>query len=89
MPNGQPGDSRRGAFDQNGAFLFDNVPPGAYKLYAFDGVPDGVWDDSDLVKQISNLGADISLAEEETKAVDVRLLLKSDLVPTLKKLGLE
>lgn len=45
--------------------------PAAYKLYAFECVPDGRVVDSELVKQISKLGADISPVEEETKAVDV------------------
>ena len=47
------------------------------------------WENSDFMKELSGKGTEIRLAEGEIKETDIPLLLKSDLAPTLKKLGLE
>jgi hypothetical protein len=89
IPEKPQGDTRVGLFDQNGSFSFDNLAPGAYKLYAFQEVPEGSWEDPDFVKEIKNGGVDIQLSEGDVQSTEVPLLLKADLGPTLKKLGLE
>ncbi len=89
VPNGAPGKARLAIFDQNGEFSLRDLAPGAYKLYAFEGVPDGAWEDPDLMKELSGAGMEIPLTEGEVKSVEVPLLLKATLAATLKKLGLE
>jgi hypothetical protein len=82
-------DVRQATLDQTGMFSFGDVRPGAYKLYAFEGAPDGVWEDPDFMKEFSAAGVEIHLDEGEVKSTDVPLIPKSDLMPVLKKLGLE
>jgi hypothetical protein len=89
IPDDVLGEARLATFDQTGTFSFDDLAPGAYKLYAFEDVPDGAWEDSAFMKEISGAGMEIQLAEGERKSADVPFLAKSDLAPTLKKLGLE
>jgi hypothetical protein len=48
--------SRRDSFhevttDQNGRFHFENVPPGDYKLFAWDDVEPNVWFDPEFLKK--------------------------------------
>ncbi len=89
VPNGAPGEARLAAFDQSGAFSFSDIAPGNYKLYAFEAVPDGAWEDSDFMKEVSGAGMDIQLAEGEVKSAEPPLVLASTLAATLKKLGME
>lgn len=89
IPTGQTGQPRRAAFDQNGNFTLGDLAPGEYKLYAFEGLPDGAWEDPEFLKEVSSLGTGIGLAEGETRNLEVDLLSKSALAPILKKLGLE
>jgi hypothetical protein len=42
--------ARLGTFDQTGTFTFQDLAPGNYRLYAFEGVPGGAWEDSDFMK---------------------------------------
>jgi hypothetical protein len=83
------GETCLGIVDQNGGFYFDNLAPGAYKLFAFEQVPDGLWEDPDFLKEIKNKAVDIRLSEEDAQSKEVQLLLKADLAPILRKLGLE
>jgi hypothetical protein len=81
--------TRVARFDQNGAFTIDAVVPGAYVLYAFEGIPEGAWEDKDLLKELVGKGTELQLGEGERKALDLPLLLKSDLAPVLSTLGIE
>ncbi len=83
------GDVRQATLDQTGMFSFGDVRPGTYKLYAFEGAPDGAWEDPDFMKEFSAAGVEIHLDEGESKNADVPLIPKSDLMPVLKKLGIE
>jgi hypothetical protein len=87
IPVGAP--ARLGTFDQTGTFAFQDLAPGMYKLYAFESVPDGAWEDSDFMKEFAGAGREIRLAEGEVKSADVPLISKSDLALALKKLGME
>jgi hypothetical protein len=89
MPVGSADEVRKATLDQTGAFSFGDVRPGTYKLYAFEGAPDGVWEDPDFMKEFSAAGVEIHLDEGESKNGDVPLIPKSDLMPVLKKLGIE
>jgi len=87
IPNGAP--ARLGTFDQTGAFTFRDLPPGTYKLYAFEGLPDGAWEDPEFKKELRDAGVVVQLREGEVKNADVPLISLSDLAPILKKLGME
>lgn len=84
------GQARLADFDQSGTFIFDNpLPPGDYKLFAFEAVPDGAWEDPDFMKETAALATEIKLAEGEVRNADIPLLSRSQLAPVLKKLGME
>ena len=87
LPSGAQ--ARLGKFDQTGTFTFEDLVPRIYKLYAFEGVPDGAWEDSDFMKEFARAGIEIRLAEGEVKSADVPVISKADLALTLKKLGME
>ena len=89
IPERTQGETRTSFLDQNGGFSFDNLAPGAYRLYAFEGVPEGSWEDPDFVKEIKDRGVDIQLSEGDVQSTEVPLLLRSDLAPILRRLGLE
>ena len=89
IPAGAAGEVQQATLDQTGAFTFGDLRPGTYKLYAFEGAPDGVWEDPDFLKEFSAAGMEIHLDEGESKNADAPLIPKSDLAPVLKKLGLE
>ncbi len=89
LPKGAPGDARLATFDQNGTFSLSDIPPGKYTLYAFEAVPNGAWEDSAFIQEVSGSGNEIELVEGDVRSVDVPLLLKSKLAPLLTKLGME
>ncbi len=89
IPAGAGDEVRQATLDQTGAFSFGDLRPGTYKLYAFEGAPDGVWEDPGFMKEFSAAGVEIHLDEGEAKNADVPLIPKSDLAPVLKKLGLD
>ena len=89
IPKSAPGDARLATFDQNGTFSLSDIPPGTYTLYAFEGVPNGAWEDSAFMQEVSGSGTEIELVEADVRTVDLPVLLKSKLAPILKKLGME
>jgi hypothetical protein len=76
-------------FDQNGVFSLDAIPPGSYKLYAFEKVPDGVWLDPDFLKEIETKGTAVDAAEDDANTIQLPLILKADTDRVLTKLGIE
>jgi hypothetical protein len=89
LPKSVPGNARLATFDQNGTFSLSDIPPGTYTLYAFEGVPNGAWEDSAFMQEVSGSGTEIELIEGDVRSIDVPVLLKSKLAPILKKLGME
>jgi hypothetical protein len=83
---GQP---RLGTFDQTHQFLFQDIPPGAYKLYAFDGVPGGAWEDAEFMKEVGSSATDLDLGEGDVKSVEIPVFPKADMARIVKKLGME
>jgi len=89
VPKAAPGDARLATLDQNGTFSLSDIPPGTYTLYAFEGVPNGAWEDSAFMREVSGSGTEIELVEGDVRTVDLPVILKSKLAPILKKLGME
>ena len=89
IPKDQPTDAKLARFDQNGAFTFEDLPPGSYALYAFEGVPEGAWEDAAFLKEVAAKAASVELMESETRGLDLPLLTKKELAATLQKLGME
>jgi len=89
VPKAAPGVARLATFDQNGTFSLSDIAPGKYTLYAFEGAPNGAWEDAAFMQEVSGSGKEIELIEGDVQNVDVPLLLKSNLETILKKLGME
>lgn len=53
--------------DQNGAYRFNNLPPGEYLLVATDDVEQGEWFDPAFLASVRDKGLRITLAEGEEK----------------------
>lgn len=70
-PRGQDRLSQKVATDQYGHFLLRGLPPGEYKLFCWDEVEDGAWEDPDFLKAFENQGQKVSLREADSKTVDI------------------
>ncbi len=75
--------------DQNGALTIGNIAPGAYRLFAFESVPDEAWMDAEFWKEIRSKGVELSISEGESKTVVTPLVLKSEIAGLLSRLGME
>jgi hypothetical protein len=82
-------DTRPAVFDQNGVFSIESIPPGSYKLYAFENVPEGIWLDPDFLKQVESAGVAFEAAEGDAKTIQPPLLGKAETDRILAKLGID
>jgi hypothetical protein len=57
--------------DQYGHFLLRGIPPGDYKIFCWDEVEDGAWEDPDFLKPFEKQGQTISLEEADLKSADI------------------
>lgn len=66
---------------EQGRFVFKGVPPGSYRLFAFDEVEPNAWLDPDFLKPVESLGEPISLAEGEQATRQLTLVPSDALLP--------
>jgi len=57
--------------DAEGRFEIPNVPPGDYRVIAWDIVEEGVWQDLGFMRQFEDAGAPVRVAEGTRSAVEV------------------
>ena len=81
--------TRVAAFDQYGTFALDSIAPGGYHLYAFENMPEGSWEDMDLLREISDKGLALRFEEGDAERVEVPLIRHSDLATLLARLGID
>ena len=82
-------ESHLGVLDQSGGFTVKKaVRPGDYILYAFEGVPDGAWNDMEFMKEIEGKGVRIKVGEGDVKTFEVPLISESDTAALLTRLGM-
>ena len=58
-------------------------------LYAFENMPEGSWEDMDLLREISDKGLALRFEEGDAERVEVPLIRHSDLAALLARLGIE
>jgi protocatechuate 3,4-dioxygenase beta subunit len=49
--------------DPSGRFHFDRVPPGDYKVFAWDDLSDGAWQDPDFIRAYEDRGTPVRVGE--------------------------
>jgi Carboxypeptidase regulatory-like domain len=60
--------------DPSGRFRFDRVPPGDYKIFAWDEVSDGAWQDPDFLRIYEERGTPIQAREAATDTARVQVI---------------
>jgi hypothetical protein len=66
--------NRSALTDAQGKFTLVNLPPGDYKLFAWEDVENGAWTDPDFLKSIEAQGKPITLHEGEVSDVELKAL---------------
>jgi hypothetical protein len=64
--------------DQNGGFSFKAIAPGSYKLFAWDNVEPGAWQDPEFLAPLETKGKSVSLKENDVSTADLDLLKTED-----------
>jgi len=75
--------------DQNGVYSIGNIAAGAYRLFAFESVPEEAWVDAEFWKEIRSKGADLHISEGESRNAEVPLVTRPEIAPLLSRLGME
>ncbi len=65
---------RTGATNASGQFRLERVAPGDYKLFAWDEVGDGDWQDPDFMRQYEDRGRPVRIAEGTTERVSLTVM---------------
>ena len=60
--------------DDSGAFQLKGLAPGEYKLFSFERVEEGAWQDAEFIKLFENLGTALRVAEGKRLTVDLKLI---------------
>ena len=60
--------------DARGRYTFDNIWPGAYKLFAWEAIAYNGWLDQNLLKKYEQDGHPVQLRESGRETVDARLI---------------
>jgi hypothetical protein len=58
---------------QDGKFALKSIPPGKYRIYAWEGIEDGAWYDPDFIGRYENQGESASFESGERKTMSLRL----------------
>jgi hypothetical protein len=58
----------------NGKFEFRGVTPGDYQLFSWDNIDEHEWDDPEFMKPFKTRGVSVSVAEGDTKSVDLTVI---------------
>ena len=60
--------------DTSGRFQVQGLPPGDYKVFAWEGVENGSWMDPELVARYENWGQAVHIEEGKSQTVDLPLI---------------
>jgi hypothetical protein len=66
---------RTGTTDRDGRFRIRNIPPGDYKIYAWEAIEPYGWFDSDLVKKNEVYSKPVRLMDSTHQTIDAQLIL--------------
>jgi hypothetical protein len=60
--------------DQNGRFVLSSIPPGDYKLFAWEALEPYSYFDPDLLRRHEQRGRPVRLVESSRETVDLRMI---------------
>jgi len=60
--------------DQNGKFTFSNVAPGDYKLFAWESVPSGAYQDAGYLRPFEDKGRAVTIGKSASIPVQVNII---------------
>jgi hypothetical protein len=67
--------------DQNGHFVFQGVPPGDFKVFAWEKIDPGAYTSSEFIQPYEKLGESVHVTEGSRNSVQVDLIPAKDLNP--------
>src|SRR5437870_10981502 len=59
---------------ESGEFRFESVPPGDYKLFAWEDIEDGAWLDPDVIELHESRGTAVAVGPASDQTVTVGLI---------------
>jgi hypothetical protein len=66
---------------ERGLFTLKSVPPGSYKLFAFQEIEPFEWFDPEQLKQVEEMGLSMTVSEGENALHDVVAVPPAALLP--------
>jgi protocatechuate 3,4-dioxygenase beta subunit len=63
-----------GVADEGGHFKMDGLTPGAYKLYAFEAMEYGAWQDPEFLKAFESYGEKVEIVEGRNSPKELQLI---------------
>ena len=60
--------------DDQGRYHLSGLAPGTYKVFAWERIEDGAWQDPDFIKLYENLGRQVRIQEDQHATSDVTLI---------------
>ncbi len=72
----------------NSSFVFGNVPPGRYRLYAVDRPDPNLWENADFLHEMQNLGAAVEVTENSRVQLELERIEPEVIQQTATMLGL-
>ena len=60
--------------DQTGQFTLNNVPPGSYKLFAWEDIPAGAYQYPDFLRRYEDLGQVVTVTPNGTITANAKLI---------------
>ena len=64
--------------DQNGRYELRGLPSGKFKVYSWQDLEEGSWEDPDVLKEYEEKGISIEVQEGDAKAMDLNLIQLKD-----------
>jgi hypothetical protein len=57
-----------------GHFTFENIPPGSYKVFAWEDVEPLAWLDADFIRNFESRSTDVLIRESAKESVEMTLI---------------
>ena len=63
--------------DQNGHFTMATISPGNYKLFAWEDIEPGEYNDPDFLRKYDALGTPVQISESSKSTVEIKVLARN------------